>query len=257
MDKMVENVDNPEDAEINPADSVSNVGSNSTVKSRSSTQSSKTSIMMRAEAKRAALLAHASVMERKHAMEMEAELLRKKLAKRQIEMETEASGAELAVLKAYSDKDGMDFYFERAKGRAELPGERQASALPVEPGHLPAARRENLEERCNGTNTPAQHETIPVTRRQGTGTIVQAINDNSTFQILQKQNEISELLIQQQRVSQLPSREIPVFDDPLKFNLFMHAFKHCVEDKSASKGDCMYYLERYTRGLPRDLVAYI
>lgn len=32
------------------------------------------------------------------------------------------------------------------------------------------------------------------------------------------------------------------------------SFKHCVEDRSATKGDCMYYLERYTRGRPRDLV---
>lgn len=164
-------------------------------------------------------------------------------------MEIEASDAELAVLKTYSDQDGMDSYFERAKESTELPGERQASVLPVEPGHLPAARREILKERPNGTNTPAQHETIPVTRRQKTGTIVQAINDNSTFQILQKQNEMSELLIEKQRGGQLPLREIPVFDgDHLKFNLFMHAFKHCVEDKSASKGECMYYLE----GTPGD-----
>ena len=34
----------------------------------------------------------------------------------------------------------------------------------------------------------------------------------------------------------------------------MNAFKHCVEDKSASDGDCLYYLQRYTRGHPRDLV---
>lgn len=76
---------------------------------------SKLSIMMRAEAKRAALLACASVMERKHTIEKEAESLRKRLEKIQIEMEIEASDAELAVLKAFSDQDGMDSYFERAK----------------------------------------------------------------------------------------------------------------------------------------------
>lgn len=55
--------------------------------------------------------------------------------------------------------------------------------------------------------------------------------DNSTLQILQKQNQISELLLQQQMSSQLPPREIPVFEgDPLKFKMFMQAFKHCVED---------------------------
>lgn len=34
----------------------------------------------------------------------------------------------------------------------------------------------------------------------------------------------------------------------------MQAFKSCVEEKSATKGDCMYFLEKYTRGRPRDIV---
>lgn len=40
----------------------------------------------------------------------------------------------------------------------------------------------------------------------------------------------------------------------LKFKMLKQAFKHSVEDKSATKGDCMYCLERYTKGCPRDLV---
>lgn len=48
---------------------------------------------------------------------------------------------------------------------------------------------------------------------------------------------------------------MPVFEgDPLKFKMFMQAFRHCVEEKAASKGNCMYFLERYTRGRPHDLV---
>ncbi|XP_013856319.1 uncharacterized protein LOC106512198, partial [Austrofundulus limnaeus] len=53
----------------------------------------------------------------------------------------------------------------------------------------------------------------------------------------------------------LPHREIPIYDgDPLQFNSFMKAFEHCVEAKTSSKGDCLYYLEQYTRGQPRDLI---
>nr|XP_054593643.1 uncharacterized protein LOC129160669 [Nothobranchius furzeri] len=53
----------------------------------------------------------------------------------------------------------------------------------------------------------------------------------------------------------LPSREIPVYDgNPLQFNSFIKAFEHCVESKTSNKGDCLYYLEQYTRGQPRDLV---
>lgn len=51
----------------------------------------------------------------------------------------------------------------------------------------------------------------------------------------------------------LPHR---VFDgDPLQFKPFIKAFEHCVEAKTNSKGDCLYYLEQFTRGQPRDLVC--
>ena len=52
----------------------------------------------------------------------------------------------------------------------------------------------------------------------------------------------------------LPSRDIPVFDgDPLQYKTFMRAFEHSVESK-ASKADCLYFLEQFTRGQPRELV---
>jgi hypothetical protein len=34
----------------------------------------------------------------------------------------------------------------------------------------------------------------------------------------------------------------------------MRAFEHCVEAKTGCKGDCLYYLEQFTRGQPRDIV---
>lgn len=72
---------------------------------------------------------------------------------------------------------------------------------------------------------------------------------------MQKQNDISDLLIQQQKASQLPFRDIPTLDgDPLKYKVFIQAFKHCVEEKCSSKGDCLYFLERYTRGRPKELI---
>lgn len=89
----------------------------------------------------------------------------------------------------------------------------QASVISEEPQHLPAGRRERPDAQSNVNNTPAQTEPIPVTREQRNETVVHAdaTNDHSTLQILQRQNEISELLIKQQNASQLPPREIPLF----------------------------------------------
>lgn len=74
------------------------------------------------------------------------------------------------------------------------------------------------------------------------------------LKILQKPKQTSELLLQQRRASQLPTREMPVFEgDSLTFRMFIQKSLNSVEEKSGAKGDCFYYLERYTRGQPRDL----
>lgn len=50
-------------------------------------------------------------------------------------------------------------------------------------------------------------------------------------------------------------RNIPVFEgDPLQFRSFIRAFEHCVEQKTNNFSDCLYFLEQYTRGQPRDIV---
>ena len=69
------------------------------------------------------------------------------------------------------------------------------------------------------------------------------------------QHIITALLVQMQMSQLLSRQEIPTYDgDPLQFNTFMKAFEHCVEAKTSCEGDCLYYLEQFTRGQPRDMV---
>lgn len=73
--------------------------------------------------------------------------------------------------------------------------------------------------------------------------------------IMQRQTDLADLLLMQQRQSSLPQREVPVFDgDPLNFRLFTQAFKHNIEDKTDCDEDRLYFLEQYTTGQPRELV---
>lgn len=68
-----------------------------------------------------------------------------------------------------------------------------------------------------------------------------------------KQNDITEMLVKQHRLSHWPQRDIPIFSgDPLEFIPFIRAFDHTIHDKTDS--DRLYYLEQFTRGEPRDLV---
>ncbi len=74
------------------------------------------------------------------------------------------------------------------------------------------------------------------------------------YHIMQKQNEITAALVQQQRSLSLPARDIPVFGgNPLEYRAFIRAFEHGVEER-ANKADCLYFLEQFTRGQPRELV---
>lgn len=73
--------------------------------------------------------------------------------------------------------------------------------------------------------------------------------------VLEKQNEITALLVQQQSLSLLPKRDIQVFDgDPLQYHTFMRAFEHSIEEKADNPKDCLYFLEQYIRGHPKEFV---
>lgn len=72
---------------------------------------------------------------------------------------------------------------------------------------------------------------------------------NSIYSVMEKQNEITALLIQQQSLSSIPKREIQVFDgDPLQNQSFIKSFEHSIGSKNDNYRDCLYYLEQYTRG---------
>ncbi|XP_037394066.1 uncharacterized protein LOC119263286 [Pygocentrus nattereri] len=120
--------------------------------------------------------------------------------------------------------------------------------------------REMQYQLSNGESQGHIHEPIIRPRRpqmhegQSQPT-VQENSESATLHLLQRQNDIAELLIQQHNSHLLPPRDVPIFEgDPLQYRTFIKAFEYCVEEKTSSKGDCLYFLERYTRGQPRALV---
>ena len=72
---------------------------------------------------------------------------------------------------------------------------------------------------------------------------------------MQNQNVITELLVKQQRQSQLPTKDIPVFKgDALQYKSFIRTFKHSIEQKTDNDKDKLYFLEQFTAGEPQMLV---
>lgn len=72
--------------------------------------------------------------------------------------------------------------------------------------------------------------------------------------VMRKQNEITEMLVKQHRLSLLPSIDNSVFDgDPLWFRCVIKAFEQVIEIKTDTMQDRLY-LQQFTAGQPRILV---
>lgn len=85
--------------------------------------------------------------------------------------------------------------------------------------------------------------------------VLRDVGQNDIVGIMQRQNDITTLLVQQNLASALPARQIPVFDgDPLQYHAFMRAFQNGVEEKSNNYSDCLHFLEQYTKGPPKEIV---
>eukprot|EP00063_Salmo_salar_P065884 XP_014040719.1 PREDICTED: uncharacterized protein LOC106593859 [Salmo salar] len=279
---------------IEPHDSISNVSKTSSKTKYSKTASSVSSARLKAEAERAALLARQASLQDKHALELEKAQLEQQKAqleqqrahlnvrmeKMALETDIAAYNAKLKVLESVestsqshavaahllSQEDGMNSYFENQVPEVYV----EPETSPVEFAALGAVPNTPLQRVLQQPTTkpskPIQKTVMNHTLQQPTARSsnqhrinTAGISDNASHDnlstVMQRQNEIADLLVLQHKQATLPVREIPMFDgDPLNFRPFMRAFEHGIEDKTSSHQDRLYYLEQYTTGQPKDLV---
>lgn len=63
------------------------------------------------------------------------------------------------------------------------------------------------------------------------------------------------MLIKEQRLSLLPTREISVFHgNPLQYLSLVRTFKHSIKSKTDNDCDGLFFLEQFTSGRPQVLV---
>ncbi|XP_073783913.1 uncharacterized protein isoform X2 [Danio rerio] len=246
--------------DVNPDDSISNISSCKSSKSSSkkssssvrSGRSSAASARIMAEAEKAALMARAAALKEKHTLEVQQEKLRHRQEQLDIDAEIAAATAKIAVLNNQSLKtctDDMNAYCD--KGTVTLNPHAEAY-VPIEVPLQESSR--NVIQQIHSVPQIDPH----FTSQMQSSSVMQnsdGIITSNLCNILQKQNEITTLLVQQQQSSTLPQRDIPVFDgNPLQYKTFMRAFEHGIEDKTKNSRDCLYFLEQYTQGQPREIV---
>ena len=212
-------------------------------------------------------------------MEEQEQQLRRKREQLELEAELAASAAKLAILQASDCKsssqgpsNGMNSYVEKEKRKME----RGTSTTPYKQLSMDVRPKETMqqfeivsklqrspivqqqENNVSGTLHHLQYQpTTTQVKEERTSTHHQQLSQippGDLLTIMHRQNEITAALVQQQRSFSLPPRDIPTFDgDPLQYNIFIKAFEQGVEEK-AGRADCLYYLEQFTRGQPRELV---
>ncbi len=280
------------DTNINPDDSVSNAtrkGSQCKTHSSSSSSrvSSTASARLKAKAERAALLQSVAALNKLHVLEAkEEELQRQKeklrREKEQLQMETKlaAATAKLSVLELSEgsvegmseEEDPMNAYYKKRVrscasnkcSTSKMPSQQQSANSQHD--HLSVRPKERLSMQ---TQAQASRHCKPSSTRQQISSSdenvhIQAPPPVSTrvhtpsltlHDVVQQQNNITAQLIKQQALVSLPPRRMLEFDgDPLQYGSFIKAFAQAIEKKTSDKQECLYYLEQYTRGRPRELV---
>lgn len=229
--------------QIHPEDSVS-VTSSKSRKSKSVSATSATSSAraerLKVELERAALLAKSATLRKRQTLEEHE--LKLKVEKEQLELQAglAATDARLAVLRKYESSEVSS----RTKGsRVEI---LMSAPRKHDVSHSKRSVASSGTWHSHTSGRGADAIRAPVTSDNHTDNLVT---------VMQRQNDITESLIKQQRLSTLPSPNIPVFKgDPLEYRLFMRAFEHRIESKTENSKDRLYYLEQHTNGQPNDLV---
>lgn len=243
------NVDDYLQETVKPDDSVSQVGVRAVTDasargsqvSRSSAVSRVSSTRARQEAEHAALLERAATLRKMQQLEFEA--ARIKAEKEELELETALaeSKAKIRVLKEYErSEDGFSSYAAMQKPRRGHEKERTSIILPQQANTTTHVQPQPQHSRPHQQCQPVSNY-VPNAQPAG--------GDN-ILAVMQKQNVITELLVKQQQLSHLPTKDIPVFKgDALQYKSFMRAFEHALEQKTSNDQDNLYFLEQFTAGV--------
>ena len=255
--------------EIKPWDSISQQRSKNQSKSHVSTTSS---ARLRAEADVAALLARQKMLKERHALEEQEEQLRKCKEQLQLEEDIAASMAKVNVLRTASSSvsaasrgmDGMDSYLKKSRNLATFNIDADTFVPYSHKDERPQTAG-NMDSHFGGTrpklrnvvNTANLQKRAPLSlaRDIHTSLPTNGSRDQShIMSIMEKQNEITTMLVHQQCLASLPKRDIQIFDgDPLQYNTFIQSFEQLVEGRTDNTEDCLHFLTQYTRGQPREL----
>lgn len=258
-------------SQINPEDSVSQIGSRATTKSstrqsrrssHSGSSRSSTSSLTVARAKEAAriaeLKAEAAVFKKRQSLDEQRFRLQQEQERLALETEIAKSEAKEQVLVSIMEATPRSFVPNPSSLEPRPLGAN--GPLPVIVGRsnlnpeapewyqrpLITNKRECVAEsdHSGASSSPSEkafHEMLELHQHQN--------------ELQLQQNKIVEMLATQQKKSNLPQQRVPIFDgDPMEYGPFVRAFENIIESKTSTNSERLYYLQQFTSGDVKELV---
>lgn len=198
------------------------------------------STRVKQEAEHAALLERAAAHKKRQQLELE--MTRLKVAREELELETALaeSSAKIKVLKEYENSEDGSSSHRRAQKLQGGNVKQERISLPLQQGSV---------------NFHALPQTLHNVTPQDSNYNVPTNRGEDIIKVMQNQNVITELLVNQQKQSQLPVKDIPVFrGNALQYKSFSRAFEHSIEQRTDNDQDRLYFFEQFTADEPQELV---
>ena len=260
--------------EICPDDSISNVGSSWSKKSKASSMRSTARAKAKAAAKKAALETKAASLQKLH--ELQFEELKLQQRKAEIELQAEIAIAE-AERKVYEESEVEEMHSQVEKSTN---WQEHSQGINYAPTSSPAIESNNPHSQSKISNLPLNDQLessspskVPLIPKEWNNDQTvqndhkrdsqhERLRDES-FQMLMetqdRQNTVLRQLIEQQQEGvmalTLPQPTMQIFDgDPTSYCDFIRAFEHLVERKTTSPSARLYYLVQYTSGHVQELM---
>ncbi len=182
--------------------------------------------------------------------------LRKKMEELEIETMLAESNVKLKVLKEYEcSEDGRSSIQSKQRKGIHL----KQSELKTEQRDYSPCHSAVVKSRTNDISNSVSLAAPQLGTSEYTGHSANRQANDSIIQVMQKQHDLTELLVKQQQQIHLPSKDIQKFTgDPLTYKSFIrsfeHTIEHTIEHKTDNEKDKLYYIEQYTAGEPQELV---
>ncbi len=178
-------------------------------------------------------------MKGKKQLEIEKMQLRAKMEELEIEMALAENNAKLKVLNEYErSEDGRSSVQSKQRKGIHL----KQSELKTEQRDYSPCHSAVVKSRSKAISNPVSLAAPQSGTSEDTGHSANRQANDSIVQVMQKQHDLTELLVKWQRQIHLPSKNIQVFTgDPLTYKSFIRSFEHTIEHKTDNEKDKLYY----------------